>query len=246
MSTKNYISLFIKCNELDFHFQVLFGDYYPMDNEIEDLIMNSRQYNEIRIIHLLKEWNGLIDKAEEYIKVAIIESKGKDIDAILVELILFEKAISQTKSIVSFHFDKIENQDSESIPIEYFQFKRRFSNYWKRNRHLIEMFRERRSNPFEEEQNEVVLDEVVFKTNKEQIRLLYDLGVIKFLKDSYPSSMQSTNALAKLLASILRQQSTSIQPTLNALLSDSVNKNYPKESSRTKSIIDQLNANERF
>ncbi len=88
------------------------------------------------------------------------------------------------------------------------------------------------------------LPEIELKTQKEQIRLLYDLGVIDFLQKEFEETLKgNVYQTADLLAKILKLKQNSIQPTLNALLSDNVNKNYPKETARTKAIIDQLNAN---
>jgi hypothetical protein len=90
-----------------------------------------------------------------------------------------------------------------------------------------------------------IIDFIDLKTQKEQIRLLYDLGIIHFLKDKYPKSTKVDNALAGLIASILRVQKTSIYSSLSYLLKDDAsNKNYPKQTERTKEIIRLLNANE--
>ena len=90
------------------------------------------------------------------------------------------------------------------------------------------------------------LPEIELKTQQEQIRLLYDLGIIDFLQNQkFKATLNgNVNQTANLISKILRLNSTSIQPTLNALLSNNVNKNYPKETARTKAIINQLNANE--
>lgn len=81
---------------------------------------------------------------------------------------------------------------------------------------------------------------------KEQIRLLNDLGVIDFLVSKYPVSFSNNvNELSGLIAQLLRQNKRSIQPTLNALLKDNaLNKNYPKQTSNTKFLIDYLKSKE--
>jgi len=90
-----------------------------------------------------------------------------------------------------------------------------------------------------------VVPDVEIKTQKEQVRLLYDLGVIDFLKEKYPNTLRnSENQVSKLVSKIINANNSSIQPTVNALLSDTVNKNYPKQTNSIKSIIDKLDANE--
>ncbi len=88
------------------------------------------------------------------------------------------------------------------------------------------------------------LPEIELKTQKEQIRLLYDLGIIDFLQKEFEETLKGNeNQTASLIAKILKLKTTSIQPTLNALLSNNVNKNYPSKTPTTKAIIDKLNAN---
>lgn len=81
------------------------------------------------------------------------------------------------------------------------------------------------------------------KTQKEQIRLLFDLGVIHFLADKYPARLKdNNNQMAELLGKILKLERSSIQPTINALLKDDAsNKNYPMQSARTQVILSHLN-----
>jgi len=86
------------------------------------------------------------------------------------------------------------------------------------------------------------LPDLELKTQKDQIRLLYDLGVISFLQNKYEATLKNNNnQTAHLLAQILKLSKSSIQPTVNALLNDDPrSKNYPKESNETKAIIDKL------
>jgi hypothetical protein len=89
------------------------------------------------------------------------------------------------------------------------------------------------------------LPEIELTTQKEQIRLLYELGVIEFLQNKYPATLNgNNNQISKLISQILRLEQTTIQPTVNALLNNNMNKNYPKESKSIKAIIDKLNSNE--
>ncbi|MFD1551710.1 hypothetical protein DNU06_02590 [Putridiphycobacter roseus] len=95
------------------------------------------------------------------------------------------------------------------------------------------------------EEEQFTLPEVELKTINDRIRLLSDLGIIEHLKNKYPNSFRDVNPLADIISKILVENKTSVQPSLNSLLNDnSSNKNYPKENSRTKAIIDTLNANE--
>lgn len=99
------------------------------------------------------------------------------------------------------------------------------------------------NNPSEE--NEITnLPELELSTQKDQIRLLYELGVIEFLQDKYEESLKNNiNQTAHLLAQILNLNRGSVQPTLNALLTDnSNNRNYPKKTNAIKAIIDKLNS----
>lgn len=94
-----------------------------------------------------------------------------------------------------------------------------------------------------DQEEEIEIPPIELKTQKEQIRLLYELGVIDFLREKYPNKLNSSNnQIAVLLSQILKLERTSVQPTLNALLSNnSSNKNYPKETEKTKAIIRDLN-----
>jgi hypothetical protein len=98
-------------------------------------------------------------------------------------------------------------------------------------------------------QSEVMPDvpEIELKTQKEQIRLLYDLGVIDFLQSKFPSLKNNNQATAHLLSQILKMKpdNKSIQPNLNALLTENfASDKYISESANTKAIITRLNANE--
>jgi len=89
------------------------------------------------------------------------------------------------------------------------------------------------------------LPEIDLTTQKEQIRLIYDLGIIDFLQKKYPKTLNNKKSqVAQLISKILKLKYGSVQPSINELLSDKVGKNYPKETPKTKAIIDKLNANE--
>ena len=105
---------------------------------------------------------------------------------------------------------------------------------------------EEQKNDPNESQNSV--SGVELKTIKEQIRLLYDLGVIDHLVGKYPNSLNdNNNQVAKLISQIIKSPQTTTQPYVNALLNDTASdRNYPKETSRTKSIINDLDVNEKF
>lgn len=100
----------------------------------------------------------------------------------------------------------------------------------------------------EEESSEALnlIPEVELTKQKEQIRLLYELGVIEFLINRYPNSLKnSKNQTAQLIARILKVGGTSVQPTLNALLNDDASSDkYPKRSTSVDLIIKALNAAE--
>lgn len=90
------------------------------------------------------------------------------------------------------------------------------------------------------------LPEIELNTQQEQIRLLYDLGIINYLQNEFKATLKgNNNQTALLISQILKLGHSSVQPTLNALLSDNKkNRNYPKITQRTKAIIELLNANE--
>lgn len=90
------------------------------------------------------------------------------------------------------------------------------------------------------------LPAIDIKTQKEQIRLLYELGIIDFLQSRYPATLKvNNNQVADLLGKILKHKKVSIQPTVNALLTDNKNdKNYPKISTNIIAIIAKLDSNE--
>lgn len=86
------------------------------------------------------------------------------------------------------------------------------------------------------------LPEIDLSSQNEQIRLLHELGIFEYLRDKYPSKLKANNQLATLIATILKLQRSSIQPSINALLNDNAtSKNYPKKSSKTDLIINSLN-----
>lgn len=90
------------------------------------------------------------------------------------------------------------------------------------------------------------LPEIDLSTQREQIRLLYELGVIDFLQSKFPASLKdNNNQTAHLISQFLKLNRVSVQPTLNALLNDnSGDRNYPKKTKNVIAIIDQLNSNE--
>jgi hypothetical protein len=103
----------------------------------------------------------------------------------------------------------------------------------------------------EEEKRETIdkiigLPEIELKTQKEQIGLLYELGIIEYLQDKYKATLKgNNNQTSKLISQILRLQHNSIQPTVNALLNkNTASPNSLKESIKIKAIIDFLNSNE--
>ena len=103
----------------------------------------------------------------------------------------------------------------------------------------------------EEEKRETIdntknLPEIELKTQKEQIGLLYELGIIEYLQNKYKATLKgNNNQTAKLISQILRLQHNSIQPTVNALLNkNTASQNSLKESNKIKAIIDFLNSNE--
>ena len=89
------------------------------------------------------------------------------------------------------------------------------------------------------------LPEIELKFTTEQIRLLYDLGVIDFLQNKFKATLKGNNSqTAKLISQILKEKHSTVQPTINSLLTNTTNKNYPTQTPKTKAIIDKLNANE--
>lgn len=94
-----------------------------------------------------------------------------------------------------------------------------------------------------------LLDEIDdVESVSEQIRLIYELGILDHLKKQYPDTLgKSNNALAGLIAKFLNSSknvkipTTTIQPIVNALIKDDASsKNYPKKSPRIKVIIESL------
>jgi len=90
------------------------------------------------------------------------------------------------------------------------------------------------------------LPEIELKTQKEQIRLLHELGIIDFLIGKYPATLKgNNNQVSDLLSKVLKLTTKNIQPTVNALLTDNIkSKNYPNKTSSINAIIDKLNSNE--
>jgi len=90
------------------------------------------------------------------------------------------------------------------------------------------------------------LPEIDLKFDKEQIRFMYDLGIIEFLIGKYPSTLKGNqNQVAVLLSQILKHKRGSAQPTINALFTNATkDKDYPKTTPRIKKIIDHLDSRE--
>lgn len=112
-----------------------------------------------------------------------------------------------------------------------------------------QFFKESKKNDETKEDNlqELIdIPEIELTTLIEQIRLMYDLGVIEFLQEKYKATLKGNpNQTAILIAQILKRQKDSVQPTMNALLTDmTTSKHYPKVSPKTKAIIDRLDAYE--
>ena len=79
------------------------------------------------------------------------------------------------------------------------------------------------------------LPEIDLTTQKEQIRLIYDLGIIDFLQNKYPKTLNNNNSqVAHLVSKILKLKYISVQPSINELLSDKVGKNYPKKHQKQR------------
>jgi hypothetical protein len=95
-----------------------------------------------------------------------------------------------------------------------------------------------------EKTNELELPEIVLKSQKEKIRLLYDLGVIDFLQEKWPNALKNPNRVAQLIADMYGFQRRSIASSVRLLLKEEQGDHYPAPTKRTKAIIAQLNASE--
>lgn len=92
--------------------------------------------------------------------------------------------------------------------------------------------------------DETELPEIELKSQKEQIRLLYDLGVLDYLREKYPVALLSNSQLSQLVGQILKIKKVSAQPTVNALMNEQSGKNYASQTEKTKKIIAHLNGSE--
>ena len=78
------------------------------------------------------------------------------------------------------------------------------------------------------------------KFNAQKVRLLYELGVLKFLQDRYKLNNYKLSRLVKTLLG-KDVNIDSISPMVNSIMNDiSTSKSYPMYNSKVKSIIDEL------
>jgi hypothetical protein len=129
MDTKKFIQLFRKCEDLDFYFESLFGDYIVLDAEVYQLNEKSRDFYKERIEELYHEWTKSKNESEDFLRETLIEPNGKSLEALQKELILFDRSIKQNKYFIRFHCDKIEASNHPAPPKEYFLFKRKYNTY---------------------------------------------------------------------------------------------------------------------
>lgn len=84
-------------------------------------------------------------------------------------------------------------------------------------------------------------NDIILKTQKEKIRLAYELGLIDALITKFPDLNGNGLKISKALAPLLNIHHTSIQPIIRVLLTDDVeHKNYPKLSKSIKDFISSL------
>jgi hypothetical protein len=146
--------------------------------------------------------------------------------------------INELYEIVDFYFD-------DELDDENYQKWQDQNDYWVYKNYLIVLEKRKELTSQIEIENTKKLPEIELKTQKEQIGLLYELGVIGFLQDKYSNTLKgNNNQTAKLIAQILKLERSSIQPTVNALLNNNTDKNSLKESNKIKAIIDLLNSNQ--
>jgi len=91
-----------------------------------------------------------------------------------------------------------------------------------------------------------VLPSIELESIKEQVRLLYDLGVVDFLIDKYPTSFKNIAELSRVLSTVLDKNQQAVYSPLNALISNNTGKNFPSQSPKIKALIDTLNAAEQL
>jgi len=113
---------------------------------------------------------------------------------------------------------------------------------------FFKLMLERIQNPsIQSTTTEAELPEIDLRTQREQIRLMYDLGLLHFLKQKYPNALRSNNKLAELIGKILKLERSTIVSTVNAIMNETTtDRNYPKQTANTNSIIDYVNSYEKI
>jgi len=111
----------------------------------------------------------------------------------------------------------------------------------KETKDRLEAFQNQVNNYFEEKQpNEVTLPEISKKLSiPEKISLMQELGIIENLRAKYPELKPAD--FARLLHYLIDEREFSIKPVITSLINNgSVDKNYPKKSTRIDSILSIL------
>jgi hypothetical protein len=88
---------------------------------------------------------------------------------------------------------------------------------------------------------EIVENTITLKTQKDKIRLVFELGIIEALVTKFPDLKGNGHKISKVLANLLDLNYSSIQPIVRVLLNDTINdKNYPKITKSIKDYISSL------
>lgn len=82
--------------------------------------------------------------------------------------------------------------------------------------------------------------EIEILKQKDKVRLIYELGIIKHLENEYPYIKGNAQRITHLLMQFLDIQESSLQPIVNALNTENTsNKNYPQLTQLVKSVINK-------
>jgi hypothetical protein len=88
--------------------------------------------------------------------------------------------------------------------------------------------------------DQIEIDYSELKSISKKLLLLHETGVIDHLRNKY-SGLKNVNQIAKLISQMINENLTSVQPILNALISDDPSSSkYPKGIETVRLILDRL------
>ena len=220
-------------NEVNDFSIVLLALYEKFDELFTDALIEEPKKTKQIIDSAIKRLIPIRQDAQEFLDYNHSDDETFD-DETIEEFEEYQKTISANKEIVKFSLFTLNGVLEKLLT---------YSNY----KSIDSIFESNNlsNEDLKENTESSIFPEIDLTTQKESLRLLYDLGVLDFLKTKYPQTFRSNHQLSNLLEKILQIKKDSLQGSTNDLLNENTgSKNYPKESKKTKSIMDSLNSSE--